>query len=102
MTNEEMLSQIDGKVDKLLQWKSALDERCSAHRELTDEARQTIYGNPGKSDGLQFDVSRLVNCKVAISRRKQFWSYVLRAVIIVLIVGLISGAINLLTLYLKG
>jgi hypothetical protein len=91
MTNEEMLTQIDGKVDELLQWKATLDERCSGHRNLTDEVRQTIYGNPGKSDGLQFDVSRLTN-------GRKFWSYIYRGGILA---ALISFGAFLLT-YLKG
>ena len=102
MTNEKMLTQIDNNIRELLQWRSALDERCGNHRILTDEVRATIYGNPGKADGLQFTVSHLTNSKEISTKRKQFWAFVLRSVIIAFIVSLILGAKTLLTLYLKG
>jgi len=95
MTNEEMLSQIDHKVDELLQWRSALDERCTSHRELTNEVRRTVYGNPGKANGLQFTVSRL-------NSGRKFWSYILRGLILATIIAGGSGIVTLLTLYLKG
>ena len=104
--NEEdrgkLLLKIDTNVNSLLQWRSALDVRCRGHRDLTDEVRTTIYGNPGKVDGLQFTVSHLINSKETSTKRKQFWAFVLRSVIIAFIVSLILGAKTLLTLYLKG
>jgi len=99
--NEEIykkLEQIDSKVDDLLQWRAALDERCKAHQGQTSEVRRTVYGNPGGADGLQFDIKSLLNCKKRISRWRDFWLFFLRA----LAIGGIIGLMQLLISLVKG
>lgn len=94
---DKTLEKIDTNVDELLRWKSALDVRCAEHRKDTTEVRTTIYGNPGGADGLQFDVSRLLNGKANIGRWRDFLINVLR---IVVASGII-GAVVLLIEYFK-
>lgn len=90
MTDQErdkILEEINKNVGELMRWKSALDVRCSEHREDTKEVRATIYGNPGRTNGLQFEVSRLVNCKKNISRWRDVLIFILRGVLTAAIIG---------------
>jgi len=95
---DEVLSKINNNVDELLRWKFALDARCKAHREQTNELRKTIYGNPGRTNGLQFETSRLTNSGKRLKKFKEFWIFILK---ILLITGIISIVTWLLQIY-KG
>ena len=88
----EKLEQVDHKVDKLLQWKSAVDERCRAHRGLTDEMHRTLYSNPS---GLEQEVARLVNCKTNISRWRDFFLFILKIVIASSIIGITAWLLQM-------
>ena len=90
----EKLESVDGKVDTLLVWKARIDERCKAHRQQTDELRETVFENPG----LKSKVERLWNCKKAMTRQKEFWLGVLRTV---LSYGIIGIAVWLLFIFKK-
>lgn len=72
------LQSIDRNVNKLLQWKAALDERCEAHRQQTNDVRKTLYGNP---NGVIKKVNTLWDCKKYASKWKDFWMYVLKVVV---------------------
>jgi len=91
----QKLEQMDGKLDNLLQWRAAVDERCRAHHADTEEVRKTVYGNPGSTNGLQFEVSRLMNCKKETRRWKDFWIFVLRSLVIFGIIGIIMWLMGL-------
>jgi hypothetical protein len=71
------LEQIDGKVDELLLWKSALDVRCEAHREKTDRMEETLYGNPG----MESQVAKLSNFANNAKFRKKWLMSILAIVI---------------------
>jgi len=95
---DKTLLKIDSNIDELMIWKSALDERCDAHRKQTAEVRRTVYGNPGSANGLQFEVSRLSNCKKSLTKLREFWVFILK---ILLITGIISVVTWLFRIY-KG
>lgn len=80
----QKLDKIDDGVNELLQWKSALDERCNAHLKRTDELSKTVYKNPG---GLEIEVRRLMNCKENIQRWRNFWLFILRSFLSAAIIG---------------
>ena len=87
MTDQErdrILVQIDDKVDKLLQWKSALDVRCEERRRNIGSLQETLYANP---HGLVKQVQMLVNCKTNINKWKDFWFFILRQALVAGIIG---------------
>ena len=86
MTTEiiKKLDSANEKLDTILQWRAGLEERCKAHNLKTDEMRKVLFDNP---DGLVARVNRLNNCKESLSRWRDFWMYVLKAVIIAFIIG---------------
>lgn len=91
MTDQErdkILEEINKNVNELLIWKSALDVRCEGHRKDTTEVRATVYGNPGSTSGLQFEVTRLVNGGKNRSRWRDFWVFVLRSCLVAAIIGI--------------
>lgn len=93
------LTSVDTKLDDLLQWKAAMDERCESHREQTKEVREILFGNPGSDkSGLKTNVERLMNYKKNISRWRDFWMYILK---VVLATAILSVAGWLLLIY-KG
>lgn len=75
---KDSLNSMDGKLDELVTWKAALNERCKAHREQTDDMRETLYGNP---NGIVKTVNNLWNFKKNASRWRDFWLYVLKIVV---------------------
>lgn len=79
---DKILEKIDSNVDEIMIWKSALDVRCEAHRTQTNEVRKTVYGNPGSVNGLQFEVSRLSNCKKSLTKLQEFFIFILRVLVI--------------------
>jgi len=93
------LEQIEDKLDNLQEWRAALDQRCLHHQSATNEARRTIYGNPGRADGMQFKVERLWNHKKSISKFQDFWIFVLKMLLAAAIIGIV---VWLLSIYQKG
>lgn len=89
----EFEKKVISKLDELLLWKAALDERCKAHREQTDDVRETLYGNP---NGVVKKVNTLWNCKKYASKWKDFWMYILKVVVAI---GIISVVGWLLSVY---
>lgn len=81
------LKSMHGKLDKLLIWRAALDERCTAHREQTDDVRETLYGNP---NGVVKKVNTLWNGKKHATKWKDFWMYVLKIIVAASIISLVS------------
>lgn len=84
------LSEIDSKIDELLQWKAAQEERCVAHREKTEELRTEIFGE----EGVKIKVQRLLNCKGAFRDRIALWRdfgmYVLKAIVVACLLAAIA------------
>jgi len=80
------LDIINDKVDELLQWKAAMDERCFAHRQQTDELRNVVFSNPG----LKSKVERLWNGRANITKWRDFWLHVLRVLITTAIIGAVG------------
>jgi hypothetical protein len=94
---EELLKNIlakvtstDEKVDKLLQWKAALDERCLTRGENLERINKIIYGNP--NGGLVSKVQQLINCKENIRSTRTFFLSILQKVIVYVIVAVIVWA----------
>jgi len=78
----DVVKETRKNTEELLIWKGEVDERCRGHQQKTEELRDTIYGssNPGSS-GLKSSVEKLLNCKKAISKREEFWLFIIRYVI---------------------
>ncbi len=74
------------KVDELVKWQVAMDEKCLAHRGQTDDLKLTVYGNPG-NNGLKDKVLKLWCCKKSMSRWRDFWMGVWRLVAAGLIIA---------------
>jgi len=92
----ETLNEMNGKLDKLLQWKAAHQEgHKTIDRDIT-ELRDTLFDNPG---GLKSQVQTLVNCKQNISRWRSFWMDVLKLVVVAAIIAVLGW---FLFLYKKG
>jgi len=87
----EFEEKVINKLDELLQWKAALDERCKAHREQTDDVRETLYGNP---NGVVKKVNSLWNCKKSIQETQKLWKttlvYILSRLTVASIIALIG------------
>lgn len=92
----EKVTSTDSKVDKLLQWKAALDERCSTRGHTLDRICKTLYNN--SNGGLVGKVNSLLNCKESIRSTRAFFVTILQKVITY---GIIAIIIWLLILY-KG
>lgn len=97
---DNLLIEIDRKVDGLSEWRAALDERCTAHRGTTEDIKDEVYGNP---HGLKAVVSEnaqqikmLSNCKTRLNKTKDFFIFILRSLLTAAIIGL---AIWLMSLY---
>ena len=73
----EKVEAIDGKTDELLVWQAAVDERCKAHRQQTDELRETMFSNPG----VKSKVERLWNGNKETTKQREFWLGVLRNIL---------------------
>ena len=88
MSDTELLKQMNSKLDELLLWRAALDERCVAHREQTAEHRKVLFDNPG----LKSKVDRLWNCKHDLKTRREnvinFFMGVLKLLVVAAIVGI--------------
>ncbi|NIP26669.1 MAG: hypothetical protein GWN94_19860 [Phycisphaerae bacterium] len=95
----DKLGRMDEKLDEMLRWKAGLEERCTAHREKTEELRNEMFG----TDGIKIKVQRLVNCKGAIGARIAVWRdfgmYVLKAIVVACLLAVIAF---LLRLYKSG
>ena len=87
----EFEEKVISKLDELLLWKAALDERCKAHREKTDDVRKTLYGNP---NGVVKKVNTLWNCKKNLQETQKLWKttliYILSRLTVVGIIVLIG------------
>lgn len=81
------LTSINENLNKLLIWRAKLDERCTAHREQTDDVRETLYGNP---NGVVKIVNSLLNCKKRASKWKEFWRGVLKTAVAIGIVSIVG------------
>jgi hypothetical protein len=80
MNGEErdlLLLRINENVGELREWKAALDERCAAHREKTEDLNETIFGNPG----LKVEVQRLVNSETGLNKFYDILFSVIKTVI---------------------
>lgn len=85
------LETIDSKVDELLQWKAGHDKgHETIDRDIT-EVRDVLFENPG----LKSRVERLWNCKNSISRWGDFWTYILKVIIAVSVLGVIGWLLGL-------
>ena len=87
---EKQNEVMNGKIDKLLQWKAGQEEKCSAHREKTEELRMEVYGD----EGLKTKVVKLWNCKGAMSDKVAMWQdfgmYILKAVVVACLLAVIA------------
>lgn len=91
----EKLNEMNGKLDKLLQWKAAHQEsHKTIDRDIT-EVRDTLFENPG----LKSQVQTLINCKQNISRWRNFWMSILRLIVVAAIIAVIGW---FMFLYKKG
>lgn len=92
------LDNINTKVDQLLLWKAALNERCDSHLKNTNEMHKTLYDNPG----IVSKVQRLENCKKFLasnqSRWADFWMYLLKALVVISVVSFVSLMVKVLGL----
>lgn len=91
----EKLNEMNGKLDKLLQWKAAHEESHKSIDRDMGEVRDTLFDNPG----LKSQVQTLMNCKQNISRWRSFWMDVLKLVVVAAVVAVLSW---FLFLYKKG
>ena len=95
-TIDDRLETIDGKLDSLVEWKAIhITQHETVGRDLT-EVRMEMFGNPSEEhSGLKSKVQTLLNCKEVINKWKSFWMYVLQALII-------SGILGIVVWLLKG
>ena len=91
----DKVGEIDNKISKLLQWCSAMDERCLSHRKETDEVRRTVYGNPSKTNGLQFQVDRLLKCKNEINKWREYGFFLLKVLSASAIIAVVTFLLKL-------
>ena len=66
----EKLEGMDGKLDKVITWQAVHKERHRALEEDVQEARKTLYHNPG---GIVSRVDRLCNGKKALKSWREFF-----------------------------
>jgi len=91
----DKLNKMDSKLDELLTWKAVhKTEHKVINRDVT-EIRETLFDNPG----LKSQVQTLMNSKRHISKWRDFWMGVLRAVIAAAIVAVVMW---LMLIYKKG
>jgi len=84
---KETLTEMDDKLDLILQWKAGFEERCVAHRDKTEELRCTLYGEKG-NNGMVKQVDRLVQSKGQFNKWQDFWLCILKVVIATSIISL--------------
>lgn len=88
------LDTIVSKLDNLAEWRAV---HTSIHetigRDLT-EVRTEVYGNQGDSFGLKSKVQTLLNCKEDINKWTGFWMYILQAIIIAGVLGVVVWLLN--------
>lgn len=96
-------ASINGKVDELLLWRAAMEERCTHHSRETISIKTTLYGRDGAAGGLVTDVQRLKNCKEDKKRSEVQYRGVILGVLQTLIAtGIILVALWLMSLYRSG
>ena len=95
MNGDEMLKEIYKGVKELLEWKSALDERCEARGEKLARFDQIIFGNPNPDNGLLARVQKLNNCKKSVTAWREFWLVVLQKIIVWGIIAIIAYGLYL-------
>ena len=83
----EKLTTIEEKIGDLSEWKAAMDERCAAHRQQTDELRAVLFNN-NPNPGIKTKVETLWNYKRDITRWRGFWMGILGPAITAGIIGL--------------
>ena len=87
------VKEVNTKMDRLTEWKGAIEQRCQDRGETISGFKQTLFGNPEKQDGIVSKVQTLMNCKKQITSRKE-WVLniaggVLKWVIVVIIIWLL-------------
>lgn len=100
----EKLETIDEKVSELLQWRSAVNERCMAHRKETDNLNKEVFGNPNgiKKQVMEIDKRlEIAEGKVSHSSEKEtrkmdFFAYILQGLIVS---GLLAFVVFMFKLY---
>lgn len=75
-------------IGKLLQWQAKVDERCRNRGEQLERMSDALYGNPNSNCGLIGKVQKLLTCKNQLSDSRNFWLFILRALIIAAIIAL--------------
>lgn len=91
------LKLINDNLVELGKWRAALDERCKAHREQTDDMRTVLFeDNP--NPGLVKQVNSLSNCKKSIQETQKLWKttliYILSRLTIVGVIALIGWLLS--------
>ena len=90
------LELIDEKLDDLLEWKAVHTIQHEAIGRDINEVRVEIFGNPGSGNpGLKSKVQTLEFCKEEVKGFKNFWAYILQAVIISGILSVVFWLLNL-------
>ena len=89
------LGTVDNKMDTIIKWSGAVDERCKNHLQQTSELQNTLYKN---DSGVVARVTRLWNGRKAAAKWKD-WS--MRVLGTLVAVSIISFVCWLLFIYKK-
>jgi len=78
---------LNTKMDSVIRWQGAVEERCKLHHEKTENIQRTLYGNPERQDGLVSKVQCLIENKKRQITSRDFWFGVLQRVIVYVIIA---------------
>ncbi len=74
----DSVKTIDGKMDTLIKWSGAVDERCKNHQEQTLNLHRTLYKN---DSGIVAKVAKLWNGRKERTKLKDWLMKILGTVI---------------------
>jgi len=84
---------LNNKMELLIKWQGAVDERCKIKRESISNIKTTLFGNPAKQNGLVSKVQCLMDNKKRQLTSREFWQGVLQKVITWAIIAVIVWAL---------